>query len=130
VTVTTDDPFTIRMDAPPAIPDGPAGFALYAWLGEPDPGTLSPLPFELGLSCMPMPLAPGSPAPSRIWNNLGRVSKLGVPDFPSTPAPSLVFRKVSGVGVVATFYLQGLIEDPGSAQGQGALTNGIVVRVR
>jgi len=120
--------FEIRMKAPPALgAEGPARFVLYAWLGVPARDTVRTLPAGAGTAAMPM-LAAGTW--TKCWNNIGARPLLGVPDFPSGPAPSLVFRAERGVRRRGMFFLQGLIEDPGSPAGNYAVTNGIEVESR
>lgn len=61
----------------------------------------------------------------------GRVRWLGAPTRPSQVAPSIVFHRDGGLGRSETFFLQGIIFDPGSAASAPAsLTNGILVRPR
>jgi len=131
VATTSDAPFSIRMDAPPSKPGGPSRFALYAWIGGPTPSTLRILPFGLGVSCMPMPLTnDGPPNVKKIWNNIGREQKLGVPTYPSSPAPTVVLSKPNGLGRTGTFFFQGIIVDSASLSSfKAAVTNGVGVVV-
>lgn len=124
-----EDPFLISLGAPP-LATRPSPFALYAWAGVPPFDAAGPLPFGIGSACWPMPLGGGAPQPGAIWNNTGR-SALGVATLPSSPAPSLVLSRPAGLGRRATFSLQGLIADPGSAGSvRASVTNAIVVEIR
>jgi hypothetical protein len=129
VSVDSHEPFEIFMDAPPSLAHVRAKFALYASIGFPDsPSQVRQLPHDLGPFCMPTVLTDGDPAGlERIWNNIGKYPLLGEPDLPSVPAPSVVFSKPAGIGRTITFFLQGIILDPGSPCGIAAVTNGIVV---
>jgi hypothetical protein len=125
--MTQSDPFTLSVEAPESNPGGPARFVLYFYLGEPDASTVRTLPAGLGLFCRPSPLTDGMTIPSlkKITNNIGKTNQLGESDFPSSPAPSVVLDKPNGLGKVATVFIQGLILDSFSPQGQAAVTNGI-----
>jgi len=116
--------FQIRMKASPADPDGEGAFALYAWVGRPTTGTVTPLPFGYGVMSMAPELTGGSP--KRTWNNTGDPA-LGAADLPSVAAPSLVIRKERGIRKRGAFFLQGLLEDPASPSGAYAVTNGVAV---
>lgn len=130
VTFSQTDPFTVSMVEPPAIPGGPAKFVLYFFLGSPTASTVRTLPIGLGTFCMPIFLTDANPQGlKKLTNNIGKPNQLGVSDFPSQPAPTTVLQKPSGIGVSLTAYMQGLIIDPGSPQGQAAVTNGIVLEV-
>lgn len=123
------DPILVSVGAPP-LATRPSPFALFVWAGVPPLGSAAPLPFGIGAACWPMPLGGGSPQPAAVWNNTGRAA-LGAPTFPSTPAPSIVLGRPAGLGRAATFSLQGIIADPGSAGTRRAsVTNAIVVEVR
>lgn len=121
-------PFELRVEASPS---GGRKFALYAWVGEPAPGKQTPLPLGLGTSAMPMPASsPSACGPIVVWKNIqGHAGFLGVADRPSIPAPSTVLN-LPQLGHTGRFYFQGLLLDPGSPQGQAAITNGIVVVAR
>jgi hypothetical protein len=122
-------PLVVFLAAPP-LATGGAPFALYAWAGEPDPSTVRTLPFGLGEACLPMFASHGPPFPRAVWNNTGRAA-LGAPTRPSAPAPSIVLLRPAGAGRAVTFYLQGLIADPGSSAARPAsVTNGVTVVVR
>jgi len=129
VTVAFGDPIDVTMEAPPAGPE-PAPFALYVWIGEPDETTVTPQPKNLGAMCFPTPLSGGLPQPKKIWNNLGRVDRLGNPDYPSTPAPSTVLHLPTGLDVAIAVTFQGFILDDGSASSKPAsVTNAMLLRI-
>ena len=129
VRVTAGDTIEIRMEAPPSGPE-PAPFALYVWLGRPDPASDSPQPFGLGTTCFPTYLVSGLPKPFRVWNNLGHPGWLGEPNYPSQPAPSTIVSRATGWPQPVTITIQGFIADNGSAaEGPGSVTNGVVLRV-
>lgn len=128
VSITPTDPFSLRIAAPPSNPSGPAPFALYGWFGEPDGGTVAPLPKGTGLLCMSIPLSgAGGPLPRIIWNNLGKEPHLESANTPSQPAPSVLAERSTGIGRSGTFFLQGILRDDGSIQGRAAVTNGLRV---
>jgi len=125
-----DQAVEVSMAAPPRKPAGPSHFALYAWTDTPDPDTTRVLPRSLGISCLPMPITdPESPKLRVIWNNTGK-SRLGEPKLPSDPAPTVVLTEPAGIGIAVDLFLQGIIEDSGSRNGRGSLTNGMLLRVR
>jgi len=127
VTVMTGETISIDMAASSAGPD-PAPFVLYLVLGEPDASDLRPMPKNLGNFCFDMPLF-GAEVRA-IWNNVGRVNKLGEPDFPSDPAPSNVIMVPGGSDVAATATMQAILLDDGSsADVPGSLTNAIVLDI-
>lgn len=129
VIVARTDPFELRVDAAPS--RALSAFALYAWLGEPNGGTVQLLPRGLGRIAMPTPLVPGCrPLPRQIWNNLGFPALLGAPTLPSSPAPSVVVSAPGGLGGRVVAYLQGFIRDAAAPNGRAAVTNGIVLDVR
>lgn len=122
------DPLHIALVPPIDGPD-PAGFALYAWLEEPDIETIAVQPFALGVMAFATPLA-GKPAhrPFRVWNNLGHAAKLGTPHFPSDPAPTTLLDLPGGQQITQPVTLQGFIEDLGSgADGPLSITNAVVI---
>jgi len=118
------------MEAPRAVPAGQtAPFALYVYDSTPDPTTARKLPLGMGWSSLPMPWTETSPSLVGLWNNTG-VASLGNTTLRSRPAPSVVLRRPQGLNREVTFYLQGLIYDPGSAAARPAsVTNGIEVVV-
>jgi hypothetical protein len=129
VRIPAGRPIEVFMNVPPGGPD-PAAFALYAWLGEPSPGTVTPHPLNLGDACFPTPLSGGTPAPTKIWNNIGKTALLGDPDFPSDPAPSVVFHKASGLAQPVTVTFQGfLLDDGSSATKPASITNAVILEV-
>lgn len=122
-------PVAILVNRPP-LHFGPAPFVLYLWRAAPSNATVRSLPGGLGRIALPMPLAPGSPAPLVVWNNAGRPGRLGAATQSSSPAPFVVVNRPQGFGVGGTFTLQGVIADPGAPNGRAAVTNGIVLEVR
>ena len=122
------EPITVFMAPPPAA-TGSSPFALYAWAGPPLAGEERPMPHGIGVACRPMLAAHGDPRPGAIWNNTGKAA-LGAASFPSAPAPSIVLSRPAGLGRRVTFFLQGVIADPGSKGTRPAsVTNGILVEV-
>ena len=128
VPIAINSPITVDMADAPMSAGG--NFALYIWIGEPDGTTVTPLPKNLGSMCMPLALTGGSPLPFKTWNNIGRNSKLGEPDFPSSPAPSNVLNAPPGSPNPATAIMQGLILDNGSAaDGPASITNAVILKI-
>lgn len=131
VVIAVGEAFQLTIDAPPAGPN-PAGFALYAWTTPPDSSTISPQPYNLGSMCMPtfLDATAGAPEPFKVWNNIGRRAKLGVPDLPSIAAPSIVADLPNGWPSAFTATVQGFIHDNGSAaDGPASITNAIVLEI-
>lgn len=122
--------FELEMRLPPALPEGSeAPFALYIWGRVPTPRDGRALPFGIGCTAMPTPLSGGNPQPTVIFNNAGRFARLGRPTHPSRPAPRVFLRRPNGLGQAVTFYLQGIIFDPGSSAAVPAsVTNGILAQ--
>lgn len=117
------------VDAPLAA-TGPSPFVMYLWGVEPGRKTARRLGGGIGITCLPTPLSSGDPQPIEIWNNTTR-SRLGIATRASSAAPSRLFRLPSGTGRPITFFLQGVIADPGSASARRAsVTNGVLVEVR
>lgn len=122
---------TVRVSLPPTRDDrspGSARFVLYAWSRGPDRDTIERLPEGVGDLCLPTPTRGGSPAPQRIWNNLGRTAVFGIANRPSTPAPTTLVIPTEGLGP-RTVFLQGVIVDPSSPSGRVSVTNGVEVRI-
>lgn len=117
-------PFRIDMAASPGDPQ--SAFALFAWIGAPDPGSVVAAPGTTGSIGMRPPFAGG--APKKTWNNLGNEPAYGAPNLPSTAAPSVVIERPR-LPKRARFYLQGIIEDSSAPEGL-AVTNGIEVTAR
>jgi len=131
VYAATGASLTGTMSAPPAGPN-PAPFAMYLWIGEPGAGNLSPQPKNLGSAVFGTFLASSDgTVPFKVWNNIGRYSLLGTPDFPSTPAPSTFLQKGSGLGNPITLTFQGIVLDNGSAADKPAsLTNAVILKIQ
>jgi len=129
VQVATAASIVVTMDPPPAGPI-PAPFAMYGWLGEPSPSTVTPHPMDLGVMCFPTPVTGGLPQPKRIWNNIGHPEILGTPHYPSDPAPSTPLSKPGGIWFVVTVTFQGIILDDGStARKPASITNAVILKV-
>jgi len=118
--VDRNEPFQIRMKAPPALGLGPAAFALFAWIGPPDASSPSEAPGGYGMICKPFDRV------KKRWNNTAD-PLFGAPDFASSPAPSLVLRRERGLRKSITVFLQGIVEDPSSQSGEWAVTNGVEI---
>jgi hypothetical protein len=120
---------TLRLDAPPSRPAGPAAYAIYAWRGAPGCHTMQALPSGIGVIAMPTPAGPGTPGPARIANTIGDTATWGVTHWPVAlaPAPFVLADSARGIPRAATFYLQGIVEDAGAPQGSIAITNGVLV---
>jgi len=130
VRVLAGSPITVYMKASDAGPI-PGRFALYLWLGEPNGTTVTPHPKGVGSMCFPTPLKSRTPQPRKIWNNIGKYSKLGVPGRPSSPAPSMVENLPSGIGFPITVTFQGFIADNGSvANLPASITNAVTLVVQ
>ncbi len=123
--------FELEVRRPPSVFGAErAPFAVYIWAGEP-PTDVEPTPLPLGIGCtrLPIPMSGMQPQPDLVFNNAGRLTKLGIPSKPSSPAPSILARKQGGLRRPGTFYIQGIIFDPGSAASVPAsVTNGILAR--
>jgi hypothetical protein len=127
--LTTYEPLTLFMNVPPASA-GSAPYSLYLWVGGVDSAGRRELPQRIGSTCMPTPLSGGSPRLRAIWNNAGRTN-LGTPTLPSTPAPSIVVSVPTGTRRPVTFFIQGIIADPGAIGSRPAsVTNGVLVEAR
>lgn len=123
-----DDPFSLSVEPSPA---GGRRFALYGWIRPISNETTRALPFGLGTSCLPMP--PENPSgplrPRVIWNNISASEKiLGEATRPSSPAPTTLLDLPDGTGFTGEIVFQGIVTDPGSRQGQAAVTNAVVVK--
>ncbi len=128
VTISETAAFELAIASPPSRGGGPAPCVVYAWAGDPNGSTVSPLPQGVGLMCMSAPPATAlGPMPSVIYNSIGRNRYLGTPTAPSSPAPTVLASAPSGVGRRGTFFAQGIILDEGSLHGAAAVTNGIQV---
>ena len=128
--VQSTEPIRVRMAEPPSNPGGPAPFALYVHGGAPSGSSVRVLPRSLGSFCNPTPLTDAAPANLlKMTNNIGHTPRLGKSDFQSQPAPSMVASQPGGVGRAVEVFLQGLILDEQSLQGQAAVTNGVLVKV-
>ena len=116
--------------SPPPLATRPAAFALFAWAGKPTPEDERPMPHGIGVACRPILAWQGEPRPVAVWNNTG-LPALGRSPRPSSPAPCLLVERRSGAGRAVTFFLQGVIEDPGSASDRlASVTNGVLVEIR
>ena len=130
VDVAVDTHFRVAVEAPEALPAGPAPFALYAYVRPPKPSDVTPLPASLQSICMPTPwIGEEAPLPRFVWNNT-RYPRLGKADLPSDPAPTLVVDQPAGLPAAFDLWIQGFIADPGSVNGRGSVTNGIHIRIR
>jgi hypothetical protein len=121
----------LRVDllAPPAA-DRPAPFAIFGWEADPMRGPGAALPNGIGDTCLPTPLSPGSPQPTFGWNSSRRT---GIAPYlrECGPAPCVLLNLKRGLRRPATFFLQGVIADSGSAAERFAsVTNGVLVDVR
>jgi len=129
VRLSLHSPLTIFVAPPPSATE-PAPFALYAWGVIPLTGAARfPLPFGIGESCLPMPLAGGTPAPLVVWNNTG-APRAGAPKFPSSPAPWIVLDRSTSFRRPVDAFVQGVIVDRGAPNGRAAVTNGVAIEVR
>jgi hypothetical protein len=128
-----DEPFEMRIVTPPAALPGSARYAVFVWRGEPAKSTIEVLPQGIGSIAMPTPLTGRSPQPERVANNLA--AAFGPENWPigfrpTRPAPYVLFRRPSGLGMLGSLYIQGIIVDPASPSGRFAVTNGILLRLR
>lgn len=135
VTPSTALDFAI-VEPPAMIGDGePTRTCLYAFVGAPAFGDVVRVPRQLGTMCYgPFIIATQSPA--RIWNSIGKDSKLGPDNAPG--APPLIADSTSlswltlpgGVGTSITVTIQGVIEDSCSRGTVPlSITNGITLVV-
>jgi IPT/TIG domain-containing protein len=99
-----------------------ARFAVWAWVGEPAPSTLSPLPGDVGTLVFPIGRA------RAVFNTLGHRHVLGSPTRPSSPAPTLLAGLRRGIRRPGTITLQGVIEDESAGNPiRVSTTNAVVV---
>ncbi len=126
------DSMELCIESPPSLPLGGAHYMLCLWKKAPTPQTMKALPYDIGYSCMPMPLNPGcNPRAKRTANNIEDsrfpfAERWPGADTVSAPAKVLSINRVRRS---MTLYFQAVIEDPGSLQGEYAVTNGILVVV-
>jgi len=120
----------IFMNTPP-LAGRPVAFALRAW-----PGAAPPLdeeramPHGIGVGARALLDWQGGARPAVVWNSTG-VPALGRGPRPSGPAPWMVVERRAGLGRPMTFFLQGVIEDPGSAgERPASVTNAVTVEIR
>ena len=129
IALAPNTPFVVNLDSSPAAP-GPGVYAMYAWPGASVPGEERVLPFGIGTTCRATPLSGGGRMPRAIWNSTGQRA-LGAPTMPSPLTPATLLEFPAGLGSAGSFYLQGIIADPGSAGSKPAsVTNGITIDVR
>ena len=117
------------MAAPPLGPV-PAGFTLYALVGEAGPANATVQPYGLGTACFSAPLSNGHPwrPPITVVNNLGFPFILGYPVIPLIPRAPVTIGPLSLRP--GTYTIQGIIRDT-STGGYGArLSNAIVIEVQ
>lgn len=134
--VDASGPLFATMSLPPA--GGNGKYFVHANAGEPDQTTIVALPSKLGSSCFEVLLGQGA-TPAAIWNNIGKVQKIGESMyFDGSPiadplrAPSLFFNLPTGdmanLPPGTTITLQGAIIDPGTISPRGvSLTNATVL---
>lgn len=138
VAVEPGDPIVLEMLAPTA--GGPGKFVVHANFGIPSVFTETVLPASIGTTCFPLLFSQGGD-PFAIWNNVGKVDKVGSSTyFDGTPiddpdrAPATFLDLPTGdpvslpVGSVFTF--QGAIVDPASkSPKRAAATNAVTLVV-
>jgi len=120
---------------------GNGKFVVHLNPGEPDAGTMTVLPGQLGESCFPFLIPPyGSADPAAVWNALGKVQKVGASAFFGVPisdperAP-VTFYATSSVEVAhmpigSRWTLQGVIVNPEASSPRGAsVTDAVVIEV-
>lgn len=123
------EPWRVDLDAPATGPSQ-AAYAIYAWFEEPDPLTLTVLPYHAGLIGHPLPGTPESSGdPIAVWNTLGHFPILGHPTETAAPAPTTLVERPRGIGLATTITLQGLIESDRAPNGI-AVTNAIILHIR
>jgi len=127
ITLAASDPLRIEMAASPGGPS-PARLVLYAFLGEPDAGAVTALPFEAGLFAFPPPFAGG--APIALVNSIGNEALLGRGRLPAVEAPAILLDLPRGLRHPMTLTLQGILADDGSAGGRYSATNALVVELQ
>ena len=122
---------------------GNGKFVLHAVFGAPTSETVVSLPANIGSSCFDLllPAAGGNAMPGAIWNNIGKVDKVGastyfdgtsIPDPARAPADFLSLPTGDDVnlkvGTLVTFH--GVILDLASASPKRvSVTNSAVVRI-
>lgn len=132
VVLAPTTPLDICIESPPSAAGGSVGYVVYLWNVAPANGLHAFLPQNIGCTALPTPLSGSqSPQPLRRANTLGFPKLLGttVWPIPPQPTPFKLLSLANGVGFPTTFYLQGLISDSDSVQGDVAVTNGILVRI-
>lgn len=139
VIVADAAPITASMQLPSQ--GGGGRYVIHANFGAPVHAGRSVLPASIGATCFALLLDQGA-TPDAIWNNIGRVSRIGVSSYfdgsplPNpAPAPADFLDLPSGdgvslpIGTVVT--LQGAIRDAGSISPKDAsATNAVVLRVQ
>ena len=119
VTTMINTPFTLAVNQPSTNPS-PANFAVAGYIGVPQPGTETTLPFGLGTLCLP-PLGV-DPATFLLTNNFAPfVSQL----VASTPAP-WILAVTQGVPVPFDLVFQGVVV---AAPGDLRITNAVLLSV-
>lgn len=138
MSVAVEDRLVVTMLRPPA--GGGGRFVVHANLASPSDDGVDRLGGIQGLTCFPF-LAERGAAPSAIWNNIGKESRLGASrylDGAELPdpavAPTVILQLFHGdpvnlpAGTVMT--LQGLSIDPAAVSSRPvAVTNAVVVHV-
>ena len=127
-----------RLELPPA--GGNGKFVVHANAGRPNDGTLFVVPGNIGTTCFPLLLNQGA-APIAVWNNIGKVNKVGaseyfdgnpIPDPPRAPADflDLPIGDTTNLTAGTVITLQGVIVDPASASPKAAsTTNAIILEI-
>ncbi len=119
VTTVVNTPFTLSVNQPSTNPS-PANFAVAGYIGVPQPGTETTLPYGLGTLCLP-PLG-SDPATFLLTNNFASfVSQL----VTSTPAP-WTLTVSQGIPVPFDLVFQGVVV---VAPGDLRITNAVLLSV-
>ncbi len=129
ITVNRNAPLQISMAAPLSPVSAP--FVAYAYAGDAIVDLERVLPSGVGTFCMPNPITdPAAPpllAPLEIWNNLGFPGQVGAATRASLAAPSILVDLPAGPGRGLTVFIQALIRDDNSPNGQIAVTNSVTI---
>jgi hypothetical protein len=132
---SASDPFLLFIANPPSRPQ--ARYVVYLWRAIPDCDTIETLPESTGAIALPTPLTGNAPQPVRIAKSFPNRPSLGADNWfgpwsPVEVAPYILVD-IPGGGITKSgfsFYLQGLIHDPGAPNGKTGVTNGLLVELQ
>ncbi|MBI1850589.1 MAG: PD40 domain-containing protein [Planctomycetes bacterium] len=133
VTTGVGSPITVNLNAAPHGPASPR-YVVWVWAGPPSRSLqLLVDGFTFGCTVEATPFMPfGFPQPLRcLRGGLSPLVCIGVTELPSPARAPWTVTKPGGFGAPATFTVQGMIEDSGSANAfPFSITNAVVLRVQ